>query len=187
MRAFILALVALAGCSSPEPSPQVQRLLDESEIARVAVSIDDAVDRKNWSAARAFFADEIDVDFSTLGGEPSHIPADQLIDNWKATLPRGKPSFHLSGAPLITINGDTATLTARGYAWNMLPTRPAENNLWEVWGVYEEKMKRMPEGWRVTAFTFTKTYERGDPAIRTATADAVVPPSGMDQPPPPDP
>ena len=182
MRTFMLALVVLAGCSSSEPSPQVQRLSDESEIARVAASIDDAVDHKNWSAARAFFADEIDVDFSTMGGEPSHIPADQLIDNWKSTLPRGKPSFHLSGAPLITINGDTATLTARGYAWNMLPTRPVDNNLWEVWGVYEEKMKRMPDGWRVTAFTFTKMYERGDPAIRTASGDIAAPPPPLSAP-----
>lgn len=186
MRPLLFALALLAGCSA-EPSAEQKRVVDESEIARVAVSIDDAVDRKDWQAARSFFEDQIEVDFSTLGGEPSRIPADQLISNWKTTLPEQKPSFHLAGAPLITINGDEATLIERGYAWNKLLGRPAGNDLWEVWGVYEEKMKRSGDTWRVTSFKFIKTYERGDPSIRTATTDAIIPPSGTDQPPPENP
>ena len=41
-----------------------QRWVDELEIRRVVDAIDDAVDAKDWSACRGYFADTIDVDFT---------------------------------------------------------------------------------------------------------------------------
>jgi hypothetical protein len=172
MRAALLALVLLGACNqqapTQAPSPEVQRVVDEAELKRIANAIDDAVDRKDWVAARSFFTDQIDADFSTLGGTPSKIPADELIANWKAALPPLKSSFHQRGEATVTFKGDTAVMVSRGYAWNKLDTR-AEDNLWEVWGVYEHHFVRTAQGWKVSGFTFTKTNERGDPAIRTAT------------------
>jgi hypothetical protein len=178
-RGWLIAMALAAGCTpQPAPAPPAQasaaaaadvaRLADRAEIERVANAIDDAVDRKDWTAARSFFTDMVDADFSTLGGQPAKITADELVGNWKTTLPAQKPSFHLRGEPLITIEADTATMISRGYAWNKLATRP-DDNLWEVWGVYEHHFVRTPAGWRVSGFKFTKTYERGDPSIRSAT------------------
>jgi hypothetical protein len=172
---FVVA-ACLAACESPPspppqetgPPPELQRLLDESAVTNIAASLDDAVDRKDWPAALALFDEEIDVDFSSLGGAPGRIAKSGLIENWKAALTPDKQSFHLGGDGVATITGDAATLMTHGYAWNRLTTR-TRNDLWEVWGVYQYKFVRTPQGWKINALKFVKTYERGDPDVRTAT------------------
>ncbi|HWA22947.1 MAG TPA: nuclear transport factor 2 family protein [Caulobacterales bacterium] len=172
MRAFLLGLtaLALAACSRPPEAapatpPEVQRLVDEAEIVKLAASLDDAVDRKDWAAARACFEDEVDVDFSSLGGTPSRITATGLVGNWQTALTPEKQSFHLRGDPVVTIAGDAATMVSHGYAWNKLTTAKGEP-LWEVWGVYEHRFARSPQGWRISGMKFVKTHERGDPSVR---------------------
>jgi SnoaL-like domain len=169
---FAFACVSLAACSRPpeetaqETPPEVQRLLDENEIVKIAAALDGAVDRKDWALARSFFEDEVEVDFSSLGGAPSRISAAALVGNWQTALTPEKQSFHLRGDATVDITGDTATMTSHGYAWNRLTTRKA-NDLWEVWGVYEHRFTRTAQGWRIGGMKFVKTYERGDPAVRS--------------------
>jgi hypothetical protein len=169
-----LALVAACTREAPPtaaeagPSPEAQRLLDESEIRRLAAALDDAVDRKDWTQARLYFADEVDVDFSSLGGAPGRVRASEMVDNWQKTLTADKPSFHLRGGDIVSLNGDAATLSSHGYVWNRITSRKT-NDLWEVWGVWEYSFARTPQGWRISGLKFVKTYERGDPEIRTAT------------------
>lgn len=173
MRAFLpLVLLALAGCvrppdsAPPAPPPEVQRLLDESEIVKLAAALDGAVDRKDWTAARTYFEDEVDVDFSSLGGTPSRITATGLVGNWQAALTPDKQSFHLRGDPVVTVEGDTATMTSPGYAWNRR-IEGGRGDLWEVWGVYEHRFTRTQQGWRISGMKFVKTFERGDPSVRS--------------------
>ena len=176
MRALLFAAFVLAGCTQPAsvappaspPQAGLAALTDRADIEAVANAIDDAVDRKDWAAARSYFTDAVDADFSSLGGAPSKIPADELVTNWKTALPEHKASFHLRGEAMIKLDGDRATMISRGYAWNKLDTR-ADDNLWEVWGIYEHRFSRTSAGWRVSGFKFTKTYERGDPSVRAAT------------------
>ncbi|NLI78402.1 MAG: nuclear transport factor 2 family protein [Candidatus Riflebacteria bacterium] len=157
-----------------EPPP-LQRVLDEGELIRLTNAIDVAVDSKDWQQARRFFADDVLVDFTSLtGGKPATIKADDLILAWRTNLFPAKKTFHLRGNHLVTIDGDQATVTSHGYAWNQLSG--LSGDLWEVWGTYTHAMARTPQGWRVTAMTFTKTYERGNPAVRTATPDDGPPP-----------
>lgn len=42
----------------------------------------------------------------------------------------------------------------------------AEKRSLHIRGNYRHVMKRTPAGWRVTAVTFTKTYERGNAMVR---------------------
>ena len=173
MRTLVLLILgfALAACSrapeaAPATPPEVQRLLDEAEIVKLASALDAAVDRKDWAAARASFEDEVDVDFSSLGGTPSRITATGLVGNWQTALTPEKQSFHLRGDPVVTITGDAATMVSHGYTWNRLTTRKGDD-LWEIWGVYEYRFARAPQGWRISGMKFVKTYERGDPSVRS--------------------
>jgi hypothetical protein len=77
-----------------------------------------------------------------------------------------KPSFHLRGGAVVTLDGDAARVVSNGYAWNALPQR-TENTLWEVWGRYEFGLVRGDGGWKINAMTFNATHQRGDPGIRT--------------------
>lgn len=177
---------ALAACgpaqeaSAPAPTAEppnaedVRVLEDTNELVRITNAIDEAVDRKAWSEARQYFTDQVDVDFTSLGARAQRTTADQLVENWKTSLPEGKPSFHMRGGHIVRLEGDTGTVVSQGYAWNRLPLRAAGTDLWEVWGSYEHRFARTAQGWRVTGMKFVKTHERGDPAIRTALPPAKV-------------
>lgn len=178
-RFWALAFFALlAACGEDKPPvamtnttpPDVQRVLDQDELRSIATGLDDAVDRKDWDKALTYFDEELDVDFSTLGGRPGRIPKSGLVNNWKGALTAEKQSFHLRGDAVVSITGDTATMLSHGYAWNRLPARKGDD-LWEVWGVYEHRFVRVDGGaWKINGMKFVKTHERGNPAVRAAAA-----------------
>lgn len=147
-------------------------LVAQAEMVRIADALDAAVDAKDWSLARTFFTDTIDVDFTSLvGGEPMTIPADALITGWSANLTAQKQSFHLRGNHRVTFEGDgSATMHSHGYAWNRMERGALPENggeaLWEVWGTYVHGFVETPAGWKVDAMTFTATAERGNAFVR---------------------
>jgi hypothetical protein len=157
------AFVPTAFSNEPAPAMSQQRIADELELMRIPAEIEIAVDRKDWPKARSFFADTIRVDFTSLvGGEPATIPADGLITGWSGNLKGNKESLHMRGQPLVTINGDKASVYSNGYAYNRMPgATDGSGELWEVWGNYTHEFERTTQGWKVTSFTFAKTFERG--------------------------
>ncbi|MEL6920627.1 MAG: nuclear transport factor 2 family protein [Pseudomonadota bacterium] len=150
----------------------METLVDQAEMVRVADALDAAVDAKDWTLARSYFTDMIDVDFTSLvGGEPATIPSDGLIAGWSGNLTAEKESFHLRGNHRITFHdGDSATMLSHGYAWNRMERGALEENggeaLWEVWGTYVHGFERTDDGWKVNAMTFTATAERGSEFVR---------------------
>lgn len=152
--------------AAPETtSPTIERIADELAIQRVPTEIEIAVDRKDWMRARSFFAETVRVDFSSLTGQsPTTIRSDDLIAAWADNLGPKKQSHHQRGHGLISLDGDTATIYAQGYAWNKLEGKG--DPLWEVWGNYTHRLKRTAMGWKVTAMTFEMTYQRGNTWVR---------------------
>ncbi len=144
---------------------ELQALINERAVIRIADRIDRAVDAQDWRLARSYFADSVAVDFSSLSGQPpATIPSDDLIAGWAANLKSSKTSLHLRTNHDVVIDGDHATLNSNGYAWNRM-----EGNgdpLWEVWGTYEHRLTRGEGGWKVDGFTFRATHERGNPWVK---------------------
>jgi hypothetical protein len=171
MRRTLLAALAALSIAAPaaaQPAADLQRLLDEAALRRLADTLDHAVDTKDWPLARALFADRLRLDMSSLGAGPAaEIAADDLVAAWRRAFQGGKTSLHLRTNHLPRIEGDAATMTSHGYAWNRLPAGVlgAEPALWEVWGVYDYRAVRTPAGWRISAFTFTATHQRGDARV----------------------
>lgn len=88
---------------------------DFAAIRHVVDRIDDTVDRKDWDSCRALFADELQVDFTSLaGGEPGPLAADDLIGAWRSNLHAAKPSFHMRTNHRVEIDGGTATCVSKG-------------------------------------------------------------------------
>lgn len=170
LSAVMLFVLGIISSVSAQPSDS-QRLADELAAIRVTNEIDVAVDRKDWPKARSYFADELRVDFTSMsGGQPARMKADDLIAGWSTNLGPKKTSLHLRGNHLVTLNGDKATVYSHAYAWNRM-----EGNgdpLWEVWGHYVHELQRTSAGWKVTAFTFVKTNERGNMWVKTTPSPA---------------
>lgn len=159
--------LALAPVDAGGTEPSNWRALaDERAVIRIADAIDRAVDAQDWKRARSYFADRVAVDFSSLSGQPpATIAADDLIGTWSANLKGSKTSLHLRTNHQVVIELDAATVSSNGYAWNRM-----EGNgdpLWEVWGTYEHRLKRLGDDWKVDGFTFRMTHERGNPWVKT--------------------
>ena len=145
---------------------------DVEAVRLVVDGIDDAVDRKDWTVCRALFADELQVDFTSLaGGEPGPMTADDLVGGWRANLPPGKPTFHLRTNHRVAIDGDAATCVSKGHALNLLP-RTLGSGEWEVWGWYTHTLVRTAGGWRCTGMALEVVHARGNELVRTGLPDA---------------
>ncbi|MEJ3748811.1 nuclear transport factor 2 family protein [Actinomycetes bacterium KLBMP 9797] len=144
--------VAVAGAGEAAASaPRPPAPADLEAIRAVVDGIDDAVDAKDWARCRAYFTEEVDVDFAALGGGPAaRITADELIGGWRRNLYAEKASFHMRSNHAITVDGDRASVRSKGYAFNRL-ARPLGDALWEVWGHYAHRLVRTRDGWRCTA------------------------------------
>ena len=144
---------------------------DEAEIRRVADELFITTDLKDWTAARALFADGmIEVDMSSLaGGTPVEITADQLIAGFRSGLHAGKVSHHLAANYRVEVDRDRAELWAHGYAWNRVAALGAGNELWETWGNYRLSLRRTGGRWQLSAFRYYSKLTRGNDAVRTNT------------------
>lgn len=143
-----------------------QKLADEMEIRRIVDEIDNAVDAKDWVRARTFFADKVEVDFTSLtGGKPAQVTADELVGAWRTNLYSDKKSFHLRTNHRIEIEGKKAKVFSKGYAFNSL-AKGAIKGLWEVWGNYAHTLEKTANGWKVSGMILTVAHTRGDDRIR---------------------
>ncbi|MBV1849240.1 nuclear transport factor 2 family protein [Catellatospora tritici] len=145
----------------------VHHLQDRNDIVETVDAVFDTVDAKDWTAARALFADDVDVDFSSLGGgPPARVTADQLVAGWVAGLHARKRSWHLISHYRVQITSDIATVGVKGYALNRLDEELG-GGIWEVWGTYALTLRRADDRWLVTRFCFDAQITRGDDAVRT--------------------
>lgn len=171
-RAVVLGSLGVAAASLAAAEPAVagprDPLRDQLAIRGVVDGIDDAVDDKDWTRARGYFTDQVDIDFASLdGGPPARVSADALIAGWRRNLYADKLSFHQRSNHDITIDGDRATVRSKGYAFNRLQRRLGDA-LWEVWGIYTHRLVRTAGGWRCSAIGLTTViHARGNELART--------------------
>jgi hypothetical protein len=143
-----------------------EKIAAEAEIRRVVDEIDNACDAKDWAKCRTFFADEVDVDFTSLaGGEPSRMKADDLVGAWSANLFAEKKTFHMRSNHRIEIDGNRAEVYSKGYAFNLLKSSEV-TGFWEVWGEYIHTLERTENEWKVSGMTLKVTHKRGDDCVR---------------------
>jgi hypothetical protein len=129
----------------------------------------DLTDQKDWPGVRACLADDVFVDFTSLaGGEPATITGDALTAAWTAGLHAEKASYHLCGNHRITVDGDSATVAVKGYAYNQLSARLG-GAVFEVWGAYDLDFALVGDTWLCTAFRFDAWRQSGDLTVRTHT------------------
>jgi hypothetical protein len=126
-------------------------------------------DAKDWDAVRALFINDIDVDFSSLGGVAETMPADDLVAGWNQGLHALKESHHMTSNPLVSVDGDTAEVITQGYAYNRLTGDAAGDaegtGFWEVWGTYTISFVHTDTGWKMNGLTFDAKYSQGDASV----------------------
>ena len=111
-----------------------------------------ALDTQNWDMLDDVFTPDAAIDYTTSGGEKGNYPE---IKQWLAKVLSTFPmTQHLIGMPAIWLDGDTAT--SRTDVYNpMAMEHNGKRNLFYVGAVYEDRLVRTDQGWRIS-----QRYER---------------------------
>ncbi|MDH6145231.1 hypothetical protein P3T35_007282 [Kitasatospora sp. GP30] len=128
-------------------------------------------DKREWAQLRSrVFAEKVRVDYTSLnGGEPVELPADTLVSAWRDLLGALDATQHLLTNHLVTLDGDTAEVTADFQATHLL-ARVADGPMWTLGGHYRFSLLRGEAGWRIGGLTMTKAWQTGNLTLLSAVA-----------------
>jgi hypothetical protein len=139
---------------------------DKLAVAETVYRYATGVDRRDWALYRSLFTDSVTIDFSSFSPE---LPQRTLsADDWVAGL---IPLFaglaatqHSMTNPLVTVDGDTATITMYMQARHVHD--PDDPESWyTVGGYYDDTLVRVGSQWLLSGVRLTVTWRAGDPAI----------------------
>jgi SnoaL-like domain len=135
---------------------------DYVEIINTVNRISIHADLRNWAACRNCFADQVEVDYTSLqGGKPAMIAADTLLKQWATSFDQSfKTTQHLIGSHAVTLKGDTATCISQFQAHHVL-LNSGDSPFWRLGGIYHHSLARSSNGWRVFKLQMTARWEEG--------------------------
>lgn len=111
-----------------------------------------AVDARDWTTIDRFLAPELDVDYSSLSGEPAgRTTATALMDQWRSLLPGFDATQHFLGA-ITTDDPDDVRCSVRGY-------HHLGEETWMVAGSYHFRIDTIRD--TIAAITLVVAYQTG--------------------------
>lgn len=138
---------------------------DHADVVRVCVRSAWLADRRDWSAFRDLFTDDVDLDYTSMhGGAPQRLSRNDLTDGWRTALGGLTATQHLVANHLVTADGDGADCTAAVHATHVLVVDDAPVT-WTVGGHYRYVLERGEQGWLIRGLTMTAEWTTGDPTI----------------------
>ncbi len=126
-------------------------------------------DHHEWAGLRSVFADDVDLDYTSLqGGEPATVAADDVIAGWRGAFEAIDAHQHLVANHLVEIADDTAMVTAAFQA-----THQWREETWTLGGDYRFEATRTGTRWLIAGMTMTAVWQNG-PADLMARASATA-------------
>ena len=146
---------------APSAPTTLRDLIDRARISDTLLNYATGVDRRDWALYRSIFADEVEFDFETWSGEPpTLIRADDWVASVRETLAPFDATAHTITNHVITLDGDSATITGHMVALHYL-----EGETQELGGFYTDRMVRAGEDWKIVGCRLVITWERGSRAL----------------------
>jgi hypothetical protein len=149
-----------------------EALGDRLEIIELTSRLLLLIDARDWTAAEELFADQVDVDYTSLtGGEPGTVARSDLVGGWRKNLEHLEATQHLHGNHVISLDGDEATCVTNVQGTHVRPNATG-GPLWTVGGRYDFRLTRTPSGWRISAMSLTVKWASGNQQIMQPPTDA---------------
>jgi 3-phenylpropionate/cinnamic acid dioxygenase small subunit len=118
-------------------------------------------DNRDWNEVEAIFADEVELDYSSMNGNPAMtLSPKQITDIWKTVLPGFTHTHHQIGNMISKANGNRAEAFCYGTATHYLEHEAG--NVWTVVGSYNFELKQDGENWRISKMKFNFKYMDGN-------------------------
>lgn len=124
--------------------PELQRLIDESDVRRVMLDYARGVDTRDWTLVRSIFADD-----AYIHGTRTQAPVAQYLTTLTPGVEGFGSTMHVIGNHLIEVDGDNARtetyLVARHFR-----DQPGTSEALTLGVIYRDQLSRNPDGrWRI--------------------------------------
>lgn len=143
----------------------LDQLLDEREIYRLAMRYASSLDTGDWPRLRTCFLDDAVADYPA---GPQRCLA-EIESFCRAVLEPLDASQHLIGNVECTLGSDRAETTSYFQAQHLLRGTPG-GDTWTVGGRYEDTVVRTEAGWRIERRRLVVLWTEGNPAVVGRTA-----------------
>ena len=131
--------------------------IDEAAIRTNIEAIAVLADQANFEALEKLYADEIEVDYTSLsGGEVETKSPQALMGQWAAVLPGFDRTRHQLSEIEVEVSDRSATARAHGTADHYV-----DGLYWRVEGKYSYEFERRGGTWLITAHRFDLEHEEG--------------------------
>lgn len=164
----ILSLALLGGLMMTSVQESELTFTDRQGMIDAVTDIAAGADRHDWPRVRGAFADQVQLDYTSLwGGEVQLVAADDIIAQWAAFLPDFDQTHHMvTNHSMTHVDGDVATLEADFQA-----THRIDDETWTLLGRYSYVLEKTDGAWHVSALTMTWTHESGDRGLVAQAAE----------------
>ena len=130
---------------------------DVSGIKTVMESMATLADRSEYEALENTFADEVEVDYTSLGGGEVEVKSNTaLMTAWAGLLPGFERTRHTLTNLRAKVHGETATATC-----DVTADHWVDDLFWSVTGTYDFGFRKEDGQWRITALTLNFQSETG--------------------------
>jgi hypothetical protein len=130
-----------------------------------------AIDTKNWPGVRQAFADDVDVDYSSLFGvAAARTTADELVGGWERFASAFTATQHLTGPFVVMSSGDRVQAGTHVRAYHQM-RGVSGGEIWMVAGHYEIQLMPVGDGWKISGITLRVFYQEGNLSIPAAARD----------------
>ena len=135
--------------------------IDEAVISTIIQSVATFADQSQFEELKSLFADQIQVDYTSLfGGEiQTHTP-ESLMAAWASLLPGFDQTYHDLSNIQVDVNVEVAAATA-----DVTASHYIDGFFWQVSGEYNYQFVRDNDAWRIQAMTFQVSQEKGDRVV----------------------
>ena len=129
-----------------------------------------ALDFRDSGAYRDVLADELDVDFSWLRGEPRRTSAEQWVSDARALIDAFAGTQHVITNVVANPLADEVLLTSYVHATHVFQDQGVPDRVYVVGGAYKDRLRRIGNDWRFSSITMHVLWTSGD---ATVMSDAV--------------
>lgn len=130
------------------------------EITAVVNRYAQAVDGKDWALYESCFTTDAEIDYSSAGGARGGVAESTA---WLATmLAPLSVSQHFITNQVIDVKG--AEATCRAYFFGVVGNQSEkESSLIWVGGIYEDRLRRTDDGWRIAELVDVRVWSTPGP------------------------
>lgn len=132
----------------------------DAELIRMQIiNIGLYADTHKWEKLLRIFNKKVLLDYSSfIGGQPTLLNANQIIDNWKRFLPGFDKTMHFIDIKKIQITGKQADCFSSVMAVHYIKNYQS----WKVYGYYRHHLIKSENGWKVDKMQFILTFQEGN-------------------------